>query len=128
MICTSGIQLVTGPHQVPGESPPADAFQANHCAALLKALGDPLRLRIVDLLRQGEMTVGDIAEFLGVEVVIASHHLQILKHSQLVAPHRDGRYIYYQLKEDMLKSVKGKSAQVLDLGCCKLEVPCDKSE
>ena len=105
-----------------------DSFQADRCAGLLKALGDPLRLRIVDLLRQGEMTVGDIAELLDVELVIASHHLQILKHAQLVAPRREGRYIYYQLKEDMLKSVKGKSAQVLDLGCCRLEVPCEKGK
>jgi DNA-binding transcriptional ArsR family regulator len=111
---------------VRSESTDGDLFQADHCANVLKALGDPLRLRIIALLRQGEMTVSDIAEFLGVELVIASHHLQILKHAQLVDPHREGRYVYYQLKVDMLKNVKERSAQILDLGCCKLEVPCNK--
>lgn len=102
----------------------SDSFQSDRCATLLKALAEPLRLRIVDLLRQGELTVSDIAEFLGVEVVLASHHLQVLKHAELVAPHREGRFIYYQLREDMLQSAKGKSTQFLDLGCCRIEVPC----
>lgn len=110
------------------EPKPNDAFQADICANLLKALGEPLRLRIVDLLRQGEMTVSDIAETLKVELVTVSHHLQILKHADLVEPHRDGRFIYYRLREDMLKTTKGQDSQFLDLGCCRIEVPCDKTK
>lgn len=110
------------------ERKPNDAFQADICANLLKALGEPLRLRIVDLLRQGEMTVSDIAETLEVELVTASHHLQILKHAHLVDPHRDGRFIYYRLREDMLKTAKGQASQFLDLGCCRIEVPSTKSK
>ena len=60
-----------------------DNFQSKECADRLKALSEPLRLRIVDILRHGEMTVGDIAEFLETELVTVSHHLKILKHAGL---------------------------------------------
>ena len=72
-----------------------DIFQASFCADRLKVLGDPLRLRIVNLLQSGELTVGDICEFLEVEIGTASHHLKILKHGKLVSPRRDRRFIYY---------------------------------
>jgi DNA-binding transcriptional ArsR family regulator len=103
-------------------SKPQDAFQSQMCAERLKALGEPLRLRIVDLLRNGELTVGEIAEKLEAELVTASHHLQILKNADLVTPRRDGRFIYYSLSKDLLQK-RGKSKQALDLGCCSIEVP-----
>lgn len=100
-----------------------DAFQANFCADRLKALGDPLRLRIIDLLRQGELTVSEIAEQLETGMVTVSHHLQILKHAHLVESQREGRFIRYRLPEDLLQKEKGDLRQFLDLGCCRLEVP-----
>lgn len=99
-----------------------DTFQSHMCAEQLKALSEPLRLRIVDLLRQGPMTVSDIAAFLEVEVVTASHHLGILKHAQLLKAERDGRYMYYRLREELLQK-SGGSREYLNLGCCRLEVP-----
>lgn len=104
-----------------------DTFQANFCAERLKALGDPLRLRIVDLLRLGELTVSDLTEFLETSMVTMSHHLQILKHAHLVESRREGRFIYYGLAEELLKRTKGKDNQCLDLGCCRIEVPKAKS-
>jgi DNA-binding transcriptional ArsR family regulator len=100
----------------------SDVFQSTQCAERLKALGEPIRLRIIDLLSHGEATVGDIAASLESEVVTVSHHLQILKHADFVTPRREGRFIYYSLKKDLLRP-KGKLLQVIDLGCCKLEVP-----
>jgi DNA-binding transcriptional ArsR family regulator len=102
-----------------GES--KDTFQAEFCAERLKALADPMRLRIVRLLRYGEMAVSDIAEFLDAEIVSVSHHLQILKHADLITSRREGRYIYYRLGEDLLKA-KRAGTQFLDLGCCRIEV------
>ena len=99
-----------------------DAFQAAFCAERLKALGDPLRLRMVDLLRHGEMTVSDISEFLETEIATVSHHLQILKNAHIVAPRRDGRFIYYSLPMELFRNT-GKSRNTLDLGCCTIEVP-----
>lgn len=103
-----------------------DVFQADFCAERLKALSDPHRLRIVAALRHGELTVSDIAELLGVEVVNVSHHLKIMKHAQLVHVRRDGRYMYYRLHEDLLQA-KSRGGKVLDLGCCRLEVPEPKA-
>lgn len=99
-----------------------DTFQANFCAERLKALGDPLRLRIIDVLRHGEMAVSDIAAFLEVTVVNVSHHLQILKHVDLVETRRDGKYIYYHLHQD-LKARNNSPTQNIDLGCCQLQIP-----
>src|SRR5262245_44997728 len=92
----------------PQSSRPLDVLQSDVCADRLKALGEPLRLRIVDLLRNGELTVGDISEKLDTELVTISHHLQILKNADLVTPRRDGRFIYYGLCKDLLQK-RGKS-------------------
>jgi DNA-binding transcriptional ArsR family regulator len=100
-----------------------DTFQSDVCAERLKALSDPLRLRIIDALRAGELTVGDIAEILEAEVVMVSHHLQILKHAHLVEVRREGRFMVYSLHEDLFKKTSGRSKQFLDLGCCRIEIP-----
>lgn len=102
--------------------PANDTFQAAYCAERLKALGEPLRLRVVDLLRHGEMTVSDIAEFLDVELVTVSHHLQILKNADLVIPRREGRFIYYSLPAEMFEDTTPKR-RMLNLGCCRIEAP-----
>jgi DNA-binding transcriptional ArsR family regulator len=100
-----------------------DNFQSKSCADQLKALSEPLRLRIVDILRHGEMTVGDIAEFLETELVTVSHHLKILKHAGLVQAERDGRFIVYRLRNDLLQKAEKSRKQFLNLGCCRIEVP-----
>lgn len=100
-----------------------DNFQSKTCADQLKALSEPLRLRIIDILRHGPMTVGDIAEFLETELVTVSHHLKILKHAGLVEAERDGRFIVYSLRQDLLQKAVNSSKQFLNLGCCRIEVP-----
>jgi DNA-binding transcriptional ArsR family regulator len=102
-----------------------DAFKANFCAERLKALSDPHRLRIIDSLQHGELTVSDLAELLGAEIVNVSHHLKIMKHAGLVDVRPDGRFKYYRLHKDLLCS-GSKGMNFLDLGCCRLEVPEQK--
>ena len=99
-----------------------EVFDADFCAERLKSLSDPHRLKIVNALRYGELTVGDIAEMLEAEVVTVSHHLKIMKYADLVEVRREGRFMYYRLHED-LQGTGGKGRQVLNLGCCRLEVP-----
>jgi DNA-binding transcriptional ArsR family regulator len=99
-----------------------EVFDTEFCAERLKALSDPHRLKIVNALRYGELTVGDIAELLEAEVVTVSHHLKIMKYANLVEVRREGRFMYYRLHED-LQCTKGKGTRFLDLGCCRLEVP-----
>ena len=102
-----------------------EVCDTNFCAERLKALGDPHRLKIVNALRYGELAVGDIAELLEAEVVTVSHHLKIMKYANLVEVRREGRFMYYRLHED-LQCTKGKGTRLLDLGCCRLEVPDPK--
>lgn len=99
-----------------------EVFDTEFCAERLKALSDPHRLKIVNALRYGELTVGDIADLLEAELVTVSHHLKIMKYANLVEVRREGRYMYYRLHED-LQCTKGKGTRFLDLGCCRLEVP-----
>ena len=102
----------------------SDPLQPQACAEQLKALSEPIRLRIIDLLRHGPLTVGDIAGFLEAEMVTVSHHLGILKHADLVTARRDGRHMVYSLRPDVLQKTTGKRPRdVLDFGCCKLELP-----
>ena len=105
-----------------------DTFQSKSCADRLKALSEPIRLRIIDILRHGEMTVGDIAEFLETELVTVSHHLKILKHADFVDARRDGRFMIYSLRSDLLQKAIGRSREYLNLGCCRIEVPNMKQE
>ncbi len=99
-----------------------DVFDVDFCAERLKALSDRHRLRIVNALRYGELTVGDLAELLELEVVNVSHHLKIMKYANLVEVRREGRFMYYRLHAD-LQCTKGGKTRFLDLGCCRLEVP-----
>lgn len=100
------------------------AIQPDYCAELLKALGDPLRLRIVDILREGPRCVSDLAGLLEVDVALASHHLGILHHAALVDKERHGRFIHYRLSEQVYAvSRSEQGAEHLDLGCCRIEIP-----
>ena len=105
-----------------------DNFQSKTCADQLKALSEPIRLRIVDILRHGEMTVGDIAELLETELVTVSHHLKILRHAGLIEVERDGRFMVYRLRADLLQKAAQNSKQFLNLGCCRIEVPETKTD
>lgn len=90
----------------------------DQCAAYLKALGDPIRLRIVKGLQSGPLTVSDLAELLEVEMQKVSHHLRILFHADLVTIQKEGKYRYYQLNSTFVKN--RHSIQALDLGCCTI--------
>ncbi|MDF2191309.1 metalloregulator ArsR/SmtB family transcription factor [Paraflavitalea sp. CAU 1676] len=66
-------------------------------AKVSKAMSNPHRLEIIDLLAQGPFTVEDIASYTGLSVANASQHLQTLKSSKLVKISRNGNYINYSL-------------------------------
>lgn len=88
----------------------------------MKALSDPHRLRIVDVLREGELTVSDITRLLHSELANVSHHLKVLKYVGLVAARRDGRNMFYSLPQ-AIYSESDSGARYLDLGCCRIELP-----
>jgi SAM-dependent methyltransferase len=70
----------------------------DNCLSLLKAAGDPSRLRLLALLTAGEATVGELVEVLGQSQPRVSRHLRILADAQLVRSFRDGHWVYYRLE------------------------------
>ncbi len=66
-------------------------------AQICQALSDPKRLRILYTLGEGERSVGELAEELGVGIANASQHLGVLKGRGLVASRREGSTVFYRL-------------------------------
>jgi DNA-binding transcriptional ArsR family regulator len=71
-----------------------------HLADLFSALSDPTRLRIISVLLEGEMNVGDIAAQLGMTESAVSHQLRGLRQLRLVRARKNGRQVYYTLDDD----------------------------
>ncbi len=73
--------------------------------ALFKALSDPSRRKILTLLRQGDLTAGQIAQNFPMSWASVSHHLNVLKEAGLVLAERDGQYIRYSLNVTVVQEV-----------------------
>jgi ArsR family transcriptional regulator len=83
-------------------------------ASKLKVMGHPVRLQILDMLRQGEICVCHIETALGKRQAYISQHLMTLRDAGLVATRRDGLQVYYRLKDEAV-------ADVLRLVCGDLD-------
>jgi DNA-binding transcriptional ArsR family regulator len=70
-----------------------------------KALADPTRRKIILLLKEKDLTAGEIAEHFNMTKLSISHHLNALKQSLLVTDERKGQYIYYSLDTTVLQEV-----------------------
>lgn len=68
-------------------------------SARFKALAEPARLRILDALRDGELTVGELGEQTGLNQANLSKHLQLLHALEFVARRKDGLFVYYAIKD-----------------------------
>jgi len=66
-------------------------------AELCQALSDPKRLYIIKILREGERTVGDLTEILGIKQSNASQHLAVLRRIGVITPRKEGNTVYYRL-------------------------------
>ena len=73
-------------------------------AQVCRALSDPKRLLIIESLRDGPMSVGEIAESLGLSQPNVSQHLAILRERRIVASEREGTSIRYRLNGDRVVS------------------------
>ena len=99
------------------------------CAERLKAVADPERLRIVQLLFAGPCTVGEIAEKLSEDIVKISHHLSILKRGRIVLSKRMGRFIQYCINPEVQPTpVSQENAAQIDFGCCHLDLKLENLE
>lgn len=73
---------------------------STHLADLFSALSDPTRLRIISVLLDGEMNVGDIAAQLTMTESAVSHQLRGLRQMKLVRARKNGRQVFYALDDD----------------------------
>lgn len=72
---------------------------------LFKALSDDNRRKILDLLKDGDLTSGEIANHFNMSKPGVSQHLNILKNSELVYSHKKGQYVYYSLNTSVLQDI-----------------------
>ena len=70
-----------------------------------KALSDPTRREILQLLRRGALPAGEIAEHFNMTGATISHHLSVLKNAGLVDAERRGTYIYYEINLSVLEEI-----------------------
>lgn len=70
-----------------------------------KALSDPTRREILNLLKKGSMTAGDIVSHFSMTGATISHHLSILKEAGLIADEKAGKYIYYSLNMTVVEEI-----------------------
>ncbi len=71
----------------------------------MKALSDPNRREILELLKSGRMSAGDIADHFPVTGAAVSKHLSVLKGADLIRDVRVGKFIYYELNASVLEEV-----------------------
>ena len=72
---------------------------------IFKALNDPIRREILEILKQGDMTAGDIAEKFDVGKPTISHHLDLLRQANLVTSIKDGQFVLYTLNTTVLDEI-----------------------
>ena len=71
----------------------------------LRALADPIRREILNLLKSGRLSAGEICEHFDVTGASISRHLSVLKDADLIRDTREGKYIYYDLNASVLEEI-----------------------
>ena len=71
----------------------------------LKALADPTRREILNLLKSGRKSAGEISDRFDITAAAISRHLSVLKEADLIDDTRDGKYIFYELNASVLEEI-----------------------
>ena len=71
----------------------------------LKALADPTRREILNLLKKGRLSAGEITGHFDITAAAISRHLSVLKEADLIEDSRDGKYIFYTLNASVLEEI-----------------------
>ena len=71
----------------------------------IKALSDPIRRQILEMLRGGRMAAGEISEKFPVSGAAISKHLSVLREADLIRDTREGKFIFYELNTSVLEEV-----------------------
>jgi DNA-binding transcriptional ArsR family regulator len=117
--------LTSSPFRLPSAPLPTDLV-----AKYFRGLGDPIRLRILELLRsEGELSVGELVRKLGLPQPQVSNHLACLRWCGFVTARRDGRTVYNRIADErvgaMLELARSLLADNADhvAACCQIEEP-----
>ena len=98
-------------------------------AKLFRGFGDPSRLKILDSLRRGPLTVSELTDITGLSQSNASNHLACLRDCGLVAAEQEGRYVTYHLSDDRVGDLIATAESLLaDVArgvyeCTRYDVP-----
>ena len=71
----------------------------------LKALADPTRREILNLLKNEKLSAGEITDHFDITAAAISRHLSLLKDADLITDTRDGKYIFYELNASVLEEI-----------------------
>ena len=71
----------------------------------MKALSDPIRREILNLLKAGRLSAGEICDHFEVTGAAISRHLSVLKDADLIRDTREGKFIYYDLNASVLEEI-----------------------
>lgn len=82
-------------------------------AELFKALGHPARVRALEVLAEGERTVGELQPLVGIESSHLSQQLGVLRRAGLVATRREGSSVYYTLRDPLVAELLAVAKQLL---------------
>jgi DNA-binding transcriptional ArsR family regulator len=92
-------------------------------AEVCRVLTDPKRLMLLDVLREGEHSVGELAQELGCSLSNASQHLAVLRSAGLVDTNRDGTTIRYRLSEPSLIAACDVIHEIVDRRLARNRLP-----
>lgn len=112
----------------------ADARATGLKAKLFRGFADPSRLSIVEALREGPLTVGEIVEATGLSQSNASNHLRCLADCGLARSERDGRYVRYELSDPRVAELVGLAEELLAdvargvYACTRYETDADEEK
>ncbi len=87
----------------------------NKCCQAFFAMGDPTRLKILELLKNEELCVSDICSRFSITQPSVSHHLDILKRAGLVTSDKRGREVYYRFNREAVVDCCGQQMKVLSI-------------
>ena len=71
----------------------------------MRALSDPIRRDILNLLKAGRLSAGEITEHFDVTGAAVSRHLSVLREADLIRDQREGKFIYYELNASVLEEI-----------------------
>ncbi|MBR8827760.1 MAG: winged helix-turn-helix transcriptional regulator [Gomphosphaeria aponina SAG 52.96 = DSM 107014] len=104
-------------------------FQPSYFKAdLFKILSNPVRIQILDTLRQGEKSVNDIAQWIEVEASSVSQQLAILRRYNLLKGRREGNYVFYSVNDSAVFKVLDAALEVFNNHLVEMRDALEKLE